>query len=79
MACRFAHSTNGVPRTLSHLEGLLTTDLPLVYDASSGTFNCNEPSSQQIDAIMGSIETAYKELVAEYEEYEKEEGFQWPP
>ena len=77
MACRFAHS-NSVPRSLSHIEGLLNTDLPLTYDAASGGFNCGEVSSQQIDTIMASVETAYKELVAEYEESEKEEGFQWP-
>ena len=80
LKCRFAHSNN-IPKALSNLEGLISTDLPLSYDHSSGCFTCGEVTSQQMDAIQASIETAYKELVNEFEEAESKqgEGFQWQP
>ena len=79
-ACRFAHSSN-MPKSLSGLEGLITTDLPLAYDKDSGCFTCGEVSPQQLDAIQASIESAYKELVNEFEEAgnKSEEGFHWQP
>ena len=78
--CKFAHSSN-MPKALSALEGVISTDLPLTYDQGSGCFTCGEVSSEAIDAIQAGIESAYKELVAEFEEAGNkcEEGFQWPP